>query len=199
MTTRLIPVLLMMAMGLPGCVQAQSQLQRRFPLTAHQVAQALSGNGIQTMDEQVLLLANVVATEPAPVLYVLSVEPVGDRSPGTRRDLHSLVKLGCRLPGTCLPFYSIVSKLGASVDSTPVAVAFSPVTGSAALRPNTGIVIRAGAHATLVMDDERSHIQITVISLENGIAGHRIHVASPDHKQVYVADVVSANLVRRSF
>jgi len=199
MTTRLIPVFLMMAMGLPGCVQAQSQLQRRFPLTAHQVAQALSGNGIQTMDEQVLLLANVVATEPAPVLDVLSVEPVGDRSPGTRRDLHSLVKLGCRLPGTCLPFYSIVSKLGASVDSTPVAVAFSPVTGSAALRPNTGIVIRAGAHATLVMDDERSHIQITVISLENGIAGHRIHVASPDHKQVYVADVVSANLVRRSF
>jgi flagella basal body P-ring formation protein FlgA len=67
------------------------------------------------------------------------------------------------------------------------------------LKSNTAIIMRTGAHATLVMDDARSHIQVTVISLENGIAGHRIHVASPDHKQVYVADVVSANLVRRSF
>ena len=61
MTTRLIPVMLMMAMGVPGWAQAQSQLQRRFPLTAHLVAQALSGNGIQTMDEQVSLLARVVS------------------------------------------------------------------------------------------------------------------------------------------
>jgi len=50
-----------------------------------------------------------------------------------------------------------------------------------------------------VMDDARSHVQISVISLENGIAGHRIRVTSPDHKQFYVAEVVSANLVRRSF
>jgi hypothetical protein len=199
MTTRLIPVLLMMAMGLSGYVQAQSQAQRRFPITAHQVAQALSGNGMQTMDEQVLMLANVVATESAPELDVLSVVPLGDGAQGTHRELHSLVKLGCHSPGTCLPFYSIVSKLGASVDSTPVVHAFSVVPGDAALKPNTGIVIRAGAHATLVMDDARSHIQITVISLENGIAGHTIHVASPDHKQVYSAEVVSANLVKRSF
>jgi flagella basal body P-ring formation protein FlgA len=59
--------------------------------------------------------------------------------------------------------------------------------------------MRAGAHATLVMDDARSHIQVAVISLENGIAGHRIRVASLDHKQVYVAEVVSANLLKRSF
>lgn len=199
MTTRLLPALLMMAMGLPGCTQAQSQLQRRFPLTAHQVAQALSGNGIQTMDEQVVLLANVVATESAPMLDILSVQPVGDRALDKHRELQFLVKLGCRLPGTCLPFYSILSKPEGSVDSTPVAHASSVVIGDAALKPNTGIVIRAGAHATLVMDDARSHIQITVISLENGIAGHTIHVASPDHKQVYTAEVVSANLVKRSF
>jgi hypothetical protein len=96
--------MLMVAMGLPGWAQAQSQLQGRFPLTAHLVAQTLSGNGIQTMDEQVSLLAKVVATEPAPVLDILSVEPLGDRSPGEHGELHSLVKLGCRLPGTCLPF-----------------------------------------------------------------------------------------------
>lgn len=199
MATRLIPVLLMMAASLPGWAQAQSQFQRRFSLTAHQVAQALSGNGIQTMDEQVLVLAKVVATEPSPVLDILSVVPLGDSSPSTHSQMHSLVKLGCRMPGTCLPFYSIVSKPAPPVDGTPVALGVSTVTASAGLKPDGGIVIRAGAHATLVMDDARSHIQITVISLENGIAGHRIHVASPDHKQIYVAEVVSASLVRRSF
>jgi hypothetical protein len=189
----------MVAIGFPGLVRAQSQLQRRFPLTAHQVAQALSANGIQTVDEQVVLLAQVVATEPAPVLDVLSVAPLGSRSPDKHSELHSLVKLGCHLPGTCLPFYSIVRKPATPVDSTPVALGVSAVTSNTALKPNTTIVIRAGAHATLVMDDARSHVQISVISLENGIAGHRIHVASPDHKQLYVAEVVSANLVRRSF
>jgi hypothetical protein len=191
--------MLMMAMGVPGWAQAQSQLQRRFPLTAHLVAQALSGNGIQTMDEQVSLLARVVATEPAPVLDILSVVPLGSRSPGEHGELHSLVKLGCRLPGTCLPFYSSVSKPAAPGNSTPVALGASAVDSNATSKPSTAIVIRAGAHATLVMDDARAHVQISVISLENGIAGHTIHVASPDRKQNYVAEVVSANLVRRSF
>jgi flagella basal body P-ring formation protein FlgA len=67
------------------------------------------------------------------------------------------------------------------------------------LNPNAVFTIRAGAHATMVMDDERAHIQVAVVSLENGIAGHRIRVASPDHKQIYVAEVVNANLLRRSF
>lgn len=199
MTPRLIPVLLMMAMGVPGWAQTQSQLQRRFPLTAHLVAQALSGNGIQTVDEQVSLLAQVVATEPAPVLDILSVVPLGSRSPGEHGELHSLVKLGCRLPGTCLPFYSIVSKPTVPANSTPVALGASAVTGGATSKMSTAIVIRAGARATLVMDDARSHVQMSVISLENGIAGHTIHVTSPDRKQHYVAEVVSANVVRRSF
>jgi hypothetical protein len=61
------------------------------------------------------------------------------------------------------------------------------------------ITMRAGTHATLVMDDNRSHIQVAVISLENGLVGHRIHVASPDHKQTYVGEVVNARLLRGSF
>ena len=199
MTTQWMPALLMVAMGLPAGVQAQSQLQGRFQLTAHQVAQTLTANGVQTLDVQVQLLAKVVATEPSPVLDILSVESIGDRSPGKNRESRSLVKLGCRLPGTCLPFYSIVSKPEAPIDSPSGARGFSAATGNTALKPNTGIVIRAGAHATLVMDDARSHVEVAVVSLENGIACHRIHVASPDHKQVYVAEVVSANLLRRSF
>ncbi|MGA3344157.1 MAG: hypothetical protein ABSC76_04720 [Terracidiphilus sp.] len=199
MTTRWIPTLLMVAMGLPLGVRAQSQLQGRFQISAHQVAQTLTANGVQTLDEQVLLLAKVVASEPSPVLDILSVEPLGNRPPGQHSELRSLVKLGCHMPGTCLPFYSIVTKPESQADSPSRVPGFSAVTGNAALKPNAGIVIRAGAHATLVMDDARSHVEVAVITLENGIAGHRIHVASPDHKQVYVAEVVSANLLRRSF
>jgi len=49
------------------------------------------------------------------------------------------------------------------------------------------------------MDDERSHIQIAVITLEGGITGREIRVASTDHKQFYLGKVVSANLLRRSY
>ena len=199
MTTKWIPALLMVAMALPAWVQSTSQAQGRFPLTPHQVALTLTGNGIQTADDQVSLLASVVAAEPAPLLDVLSIEPLADRSSGKLRASRSLVKLGCRVPGTCLPFYSIVTKLEAPGDSTPLALRVSSDQGNAARRPNPEIVIRVGAHATLMMDDARSHVEVTVVSLENGIAGHKIHVASPDHKQVYLAEVVSANLLKRSF
>lgn len=197
MTTRWMPALLMVAIGLPGWAHSHSQAQGHFSIMAHQVAQTLSGDGIATQDEQVSLLANVVATEPSPALEVLSIDQLVDRSSGKRRESRSLVKLGCRLPGTCLPFYSIVSRPEA--DSAAGVTNVAPAIRSAALKPNSGIVIRAGAHATLVMDDARSHVEVTVVSLENGIAGHTIHVASPDHKQIYIAEVISANLLKRSF
>jgi hypothetical protein len=59
--------------------------------------------------------------------------------------------------------------------------------------------MKAGTHATLMIDDQRSHIQVAVVSLENGIVGHRIHVASLDHKRTYVAEVVNDRLLRGSF
>jgi hypothetical protein len=190
-------VLLITVISLHGW--GQSKPQDRFPLAAHQVAQSLSVNGIQIADQQVTLLANVVATEPNPALDVLSVVPLGGRFPGKASGAHSLVKLACRLPARCLPFYAIVG----SPEGT-TAGASSPLNaraGSAAgeLRPSALITIRAGVHATMLMDDDRAHIQVAVVCLENGIAGHRIHVASPDHKQIYVAEVVSANLLKRSF
>jgi flagella basal body P-ring formation protein FlgA len=73
------------------------------------------------------------------------------------------------------------------------------IASPAALKPKKVITMRAGTHATMLMDDDRSHIQIAVISLENGIAGHSIRVTSPDHKQVYVAEVVNASLLRKSY
>jgi hypothetical protein len=199
MKTKWIPVLMMAAVSGPGWVTAPCQTQGRFPLTAHQVAQALSQSGIQTTGEQVSLLATVVASEPAPVLDILSIEAIGGRVSSNHRQSGSLVKLGCREPGVCLPFYSMVGKLEAPGNTAPAALRVTSEAGSAARRPDTAIVIRVGAHATLMMDDARAHVEMTVVSLENGAAGHKIHVATPNHKQVYLAEVVSANLLKRSF
>jgi hypothetical protein len=141
----------------------------------------------------------VVASEPSPLLEVLSVKPLGDRSSGKHSESHSLVKMGCRVAGACLPFYSIVSKPAAVLDNVQVARDISYTGNSAALKPRDKIMMRQGTHATLMMNDSRMQVQVSVISLENGIAGHKIRVESPDHKQKYTAEVVSANLLKRSF
>jgi hypothetical protein len=197
MSARWLSISFMAAISMPGL--GQSQLQNRFALTAGQVARALSAGGIQTTEEQVSLLTRVVATEVSPALEVLSVEPLNGQPKAEHPPTRSRVRLGCHLPGKCLPFYAIVSWL-----EPPVGPAATASSASAGIinPPSTAkmdITMRAGTHATLVMDDNRSHIRVAVISLENGIAGHRIHVASPDHKQVYVGEVVNANLLRGSF
>jgi hypothetical protein len=173
--------------------------QSRFALTAGQVARALSAGGIQTREEQVSLLTRVVATESSPALDILSVELLGKQPVAEHSSIGSRVRLGCHLPGRCLPFYAIVSGLEPPVGLAAAASHASAGISNPASKANLDIIMRAGTHATLLMDDNRSHIQVAVITLENGIAGHRIHVASPDHKQVYVGEVVNANLLRGSF
>jgi hypothetical protein len=195
MKARWVVSFLITAMSVPGLGQSQDW----FALTAGQVALTISGKGMEIGNKQVSLPANVVATEPNPVLDILAVEPLSDRLSREHSGTQFWVKLGCREPGTCLPFYAILS--GSTVQAGGVSDSSSAIFAAriSALKPSTAITIRAGAHATLVMDDDRSHVQITVISLENGMTGHKIRVASPDHKQTYVAEVVSAHLLRRSF
>jgi hypothetical protein len=195
MTARWLSISLMAVMSMPG----QSQLQDRFALTAGQVARALSNGGIPATDAQVSLPTRVVATESSPVLDVLSVEQLNKEPMAGHTPARSRVRLGCHLPGKCLPFYAIVSSLEPPVGLAATASHASAGINNPVSKPNMEITMRAGTHATLVMDDNRSHIQIAVISLENGIAGHRIHVASPDRKQVYLGEVVNANLLRGSF
>jgi hypothetical protein len=193
MTARWIPFLLMAAIGVT--VQAQSQSQNRFPLTAAQVALAVSASGMQTTAGHVSLLTRVVATEPEPVLDVLSVETLGKGPLAEQSDVRLRVKLACHVAGKCLPFYAIVSSPPSTIGT---ANTVSTVTNTM-WNAHTEIAMKAGTHATLMMDDQRSHIQVAVVSLENGIVGHRIHVTSPDHKQTYVGEVVNARLLRGSF
>jgi hypothetical protein len=178
----------MAAAGMPGW--GQSHLQERFALTAGQVAQTLSDRGMPTTGEQVSLLARVVAAHPHPVLDILSVEPFAQGQPAPAR---SQVKLACHVQGECLPFYAIVDR------SRSTARPATSTTDLSTLNAKSEIIMRAGTRATLLMDDDRLHIQVAVISLENGMAGHRIRVTSPDRKQVYFGEVVSASLLKASF
>jgi hypothetical protein len=193
MTARWIPFLLMAALG--ATEQAPSQLQDRFPLTAAQVALAVSARGMTTGPEHVSLLTRVVATEPEPALDVLSVETLGKGPLAGHSDDRFRVKLACHVAGKCLPFYAIVS----STPSIAGPANTLSTSRSAMWNERSEITMKAGTHATLMLDDQRSHIQVAVVSLENGIVGHRIHVASPDRKQTYVGEVVNARLLRGSF
>jgi hypothetical protein len=197
MTARWLSILLMTAMSISAC--GQSQPQDRFVLTAGQVARALSDRGMPTSDGQVSLLTRVVATEPDPALEVVSVEAIGKEPLAGPSAAGSRIKLACRLPNYCLPFFVTVSWSqppagpAASMSTNP-SLDRSMLTG-----PNSQFTMRAGTRATLVIDDQRSHIQVAVISLQNGMAGTRIRVSSPDHKQVYFGEVVSASLLKGSF
>lgn len=193
MRARWTPVLLMAAVSAPAWGQAQ--LQNHFPLTAAQVAQALSAQGTPTTEKQVSLLAKVVATKGNPALDIVSVEPLGKGQ--IAQPPRSRVKLACRLPGECLPFYAIVSSPEAT--TSPKNIAPSTSTFAKKRVPLADVTMRIGTHATLVMDDHRVHIQVAVITLENGMAGDTIRVTSPDHKQAYFGKVVNANLLKGSF
>ena len=195
MSARCMAVLLTALFWLPACARAQSQV--RFSLTAHEVARTLSDHGVQVADSQVSILAKVVAAKPLPVLDVLSVASLGERWSAGHSESHSLVKIGCHQPGTCLPFYAIVSWPEGTLDSGRADTL--PASASARLNTNVPIAIRAGANAILEMNDKRSHVQVAVISLQDGKAGEKIRVASTDRKQTYTAEVIGANLLKGSY
>lgn len=199
MSTGRIAALLVAGLSLPGWGYAQGQSQKCFQVTSRQVAQTLSSRGIQVADSQVSLLANVVAAEPDPVLDVLAVEQRGQRASASHPEASYMIKLGCHSEGACLPFYAMVNRTDEGLGPAIGAFRNIGAAGSTAPKPGGAITIRAGAHAMLVMGDGSIQIEVAVVSLENGIAGHRIHVASPDRKQVYLAEVVSATLLTRSF
>jgi hypothetical protein len=187
---------MVLALSLPGWGQSQARqlLPNHFAITGEQVAKVLSGRGIKTEAEQVTLLANVVATAPDPTLEIIKVERTGGL-PATKLS----IRLACRVSGTCLPFYAIVTESRSSRDGHVDNSAVTTRSSIALLNSPAVVTMRAGTHATLVMDDDRSHIQVAVVSLENGTAGQRIRVASPDHKQFYIGEVVTANLLKRSY
>jgi hypothetical protein len=186
MSARTSLLLLVAAIISPALAQSPD----RLPITADQVARALAGTGIATTAASVSLPPRVVAAVPDPALNVISIEPPPQRQPDDHSPSRARVRLACVLPTQCLPFYALVA--------WPKATRLVP-SANVTVIANKTFTMRAGAQAILILDDHRSHIQVAVVSLENGMAGQRIRVASPDHKQFYLGEVVNANLLRGSF
>lgn len=159
----------------------------RDPITTAQVAAAISGAGMQTSAQQVTLLTNVVATTSVPELKVQSMERWGD---------HGMkVRLGCANPEECLPFFVAVR----GNDTNTAVSADSDRSSNALARAKQdpkSFVVRSGTPVTLLIDSDRVHIKLSVVCLENGAPGQTIRVASKDHKQTYMAEVVDGSLVR---
>lgn len=184
MTRRWFAVPLTILVCVP--VLAQFRPQRRFTLSAGFVSQAiikaLAQKGFEASD--ISLLANVVATEQNPVLDIQSMEPLG---------LHrSTLRLACHTPAACLPFYAIAT-LPAQSQSPTAALIHHTTT----LKPPP--TMRAGAHATLSLDNGSALVRMTVVSLERGSTGQTIRVATPDRKRIYRAEIVSADFLKGSF
>lgn len=198
-------VLMMALSSLAGWTE--SNTQPRFAISAHQVALALTDKGIPVNEAQVVLAADIVAEEREPVLDILSIEAgIGSYRDGGSAGSGSWVKLACHRKGICLPFYITIYAPVYATTKTPEKTGSGnkaetrgeslPKNG---IQSDVPILMRAGTHAMLVMDDDRAHIQLAVVSLENGAAGRRIRVASTDRKHVYFGEVVSASVLRGSF
>jgi hypothetical protein len=178
---------------------AQAGVKRSFILSEQQVDQVIEENfiarGRNLIGVHVLLPANIFTAIPYPVVDVSSVDSLPEIKGDGGGETRFAVRMVCRQMGTCLPFYAIVSwpvgKRGQELQP--------PAHAEPATYSQNNVMMRIGTYAKLLLDDGSMHIQIAVICLENGAAGKRIRVTTPDHRQAYVAQVISADLLRGSF
>lgn len=178
-----ISILILSALASFGMAVPAMAASGGVPITAVQVANAITGSGMKVSPQQVTLPDYVVATTSNPILQVESVQPWGD---------HRLsVRLSCASTDQCVPF--LVAVRWGESDAVQPAVA-TPKLRPAALvtsRP-TSFVVHAGSPAVLLLDSDHVHIRISVVCLENGAPGQTIRVQTKDHTQTFEAQVQDA-------
>ena len=175
----------------------------RFAIENPQVVRAMAAASLPVEAVEVKIAAPITSVKANTVIEVESVSPIGHHAVRLR--------LECR-DSECLPFFAEVTfpdavdvtKLrglktsrDAAVQGSQTASQTSVSESSSKPAPARDVpTLRAGAPATLVFDEDRIHIRLEVISLQAGRAGSRVRVSSPDHKQIYVAEVVTPTLVK---
>jgi hypothetical protein len=182
---------------------AQFRPGHHYTLTAGRVAQSIAGSlaerGIVVRDSQISLLSQVTAGTPDPALEVSSIETLPNTSQTGKSETRSAVRVACRVATECLPFYAIVRwPDGVSPPSAKATQGLlaKPV---AAAKETPVLIMRAGAHAILILQDGAAQIQLNVVSLQNGAAGQKIRVAGEGNRQVYLAQVISPTLLQGGF
>jgi hypothetical protein len=159
----------------------------RVPITAEQVAAAINGAGMKVSANQVVLLADIMATNSAPRLKVESMERWGDHQIKFRLD--------CVKTEECLPFF--VAVRWSQAESVPPVFADHSSTAISLAKPGSNsFIVRSGTPAILLLTGDHIHIQLPVVCLENGVVGQTIRAASPDHRQTYRAEVGEDSVLR---
>lgn len=157
----------------------------RYAITTERIAAAVTSSGVTVSADQVMLLANVVASIAEPQLKVKSIDRSDDR--------RAVARLECASPNQCLPFMVAlrIAADSAGNSSDARAQSLSSARSSAPL-------VRAGSPATLLLEGPHVHISLSVVCLENGILGQTIRVASRDRRQFYTVHVVREGVLEGS-
>jgi len=189
----------LLGLGVALAQAAELSAAQCFSLSQEQVRQAIAKGfeerGIGLNGAQVVLPAKVVTSMANPALDIRSIYSLPNLHGDGESKSRAAVRMICRLPNVCLPFYAIVS-WPVGMDASELH-SFARTDSTA--NQKTNIMMRIGDHVMLVMDEGHVHIRLAVVSLANGVVGSSIRVATPDHKQVYVGQVVSTDLLRGSF
>lgn len=166
------------------CAFAQAG-RARFPLTSDQIIAAMQGRQLPTQGVQVKMPAPMTSSNANAQLEIKSVTPLNS---------HQLrMRIGCRVQSDCLPFFALaVFPEDSIAGGMPVKLERQP---AASKVPPT---LRAGSPATLEIEGDRVHLHFDVICLESGWTGDRIRVQTRDHKQSYVARIVTPTLLKGS-
>lgn len=158
----------------------------QYAIGIERVAGAVGNAGIEVSPGEVTMLTDAVASTPAPTLTVRSVERWNNN--------RMLVRLECELRQECVPFFVVVGRsAGVSADR---AMSQGSVPYRAVGAGRNSSVVFSGAPATLLLEDERVHIRIPVICLENGALGQTIRVRGKENRLIYSAQVLSGALVK---
>ena len=168
----------------------------RFSVTSEQVVAAMQGHAWSIEGVRVTLPAAITAAVADPKLGVEAASMLTAHE--------ARLRMVCRVPAACLPFYATATwpesaesvapptgrNAGSGERKTPISAADKNESSAARLR--------AGASVTLLLEGERVHIQMQVVSLQGGAAGDKVRVATRDRKQTFVAEIVNPTLLKGS-
>jgi hypothetical protein len=159
-----------------------------YAISASAVASTISGTGVSVNSDQITFPTTVVATTPAPMLMVRSVERLND--------VRLLARLECINSDECLPFFVDV-RVQQRNDAQIATLAGSGSRPLTPTQPNRGaLAVRSGSQVILLLDDDHVHVRIQAICLQGGAPGQMIRVTDRDHRLVYLAQVIDSAVVK---
>ncbi len=154
---------------------------QRTVVSREQIADAMRSAGYDTSASQLQLLSNVTSLAGT----TIRVAKVTRESADT-----VLAELNCG-KRQCLPFYVLVH----DADIACSAVEPFPRTAGGNSSEAHPLISR-GKAVTLIITTEDLRIVLPAVSMESGMQGQIIKVASPDRKRIYRAEVISRTTVR---